>query len=63
MNNKRTDWDMYCEKCGYKFKHGGMKTVPWKKVGVYICPKCGHDVQIARSPTNRIVFSVGRIEF
>lgn len=56
MEKEENDWDMYCEKCGHKFKHGGMKTVPWKKVGVYICPECGYDVQIARNPTTKIVF-------
>ncbi len=59
MKKTDNDWDMYCEKCGYKFKHGGMKTVPWKKVGLYACPDCGHDVQIARNPTTNIVIGRG----
>ena len=63
MDNQNCDWDMYCEKCGYKFKYSGMKNIPWKKVGLYKYPRCGHDVQIARNPTNIIVIGFGRIEF
>ena len=63
MSKKENDGDFYCEKCGKEFKHMGMNPAPWKKVGLYICSKCGHDVQIAKNPASGTVLSYGRNEF
>ena len=49
-----------CAKCGYdKFIHGGMKDMPYMKYGMYKCPKCGHDVQVAIDPSKASPCAIG----
>ena len=59
-NEKKGNMKCANPECGYdEFIHGGMKDMPYMKYGMYKCPKCGHDVQVAIDPSKASPCAIG----